>query len=233
MAEPFAPEWRDVLRAQVPAYPRLGEPLRERHEDCVKLLVAEQTWEGCDGLAVTDRIKVTIAGHASLMLLAAGEYYFDSVTAILVYPQVIERNRDGVVTENVGEAWESGSVILSWDEVESARWDTDQNVVIHEFAHHLDGRDGEMGGSIPFRDHRTQLRWEEVASREFSRHVTAVESGTPTLLDSYGATDRAEFFAVSSETFFQRPHRLLARHPELYELLVQFYQLDPREWQST
>lgn len=230
-AEPLLPAWRELLQAQVPAYKRLAPRQRTRHETCVKVLVAEQTWEGCEGLAVSEEMKVTIAGHAAVMLLGAGEYYFDSVTTVLVFPDVIERTSDGVVTHNVGEAWDSGSVIVSWSEVELARREDGRNIVIHEFAHHLDGRDGEMGGSIPFRDRPTQLRWEEVASREFDQHVAAVASGTRTLLDAYGATNRAEFFAVCSEAFFERPHRLCKRHPDLHELLTKFYQLDPRDWQ--
>ena len=214
-------------------YSRLSPELRSRFDDCVRILVAEQTFEGCDGIVVTQEMRLTILGHVATMLLGAGDFYFESVTSILVYPHVIERRRDGKVTRVVGEAWDTGNVILSWDEVASRNSNHRHNVVIHEFAHHLDGLDGEMGGSIPFGRPSIQEHWDRVSAREFDQLVANVETGRRTLLDPYGATNRAEFFAVASETFFGAPNALAKKQAELFELLASFYQIDPRLWQPT
>lgn len=202
-------------------------------EECIKILFGELTFEGCDGLIVNDDMRLSIIGHVATMLLGAGEYYFETVSSVLVFPHVIERRRDGVVTRVVGEAWNTGNVILSWDEVASTQDHNRHNVVIHEFAHHLDGLDGEMGGSIPFTNANLQAHWESVSASEFNQLVRNVDSGRRTLLDPYGATNRAEFFAVASETFFGAPHAMATKHAELFELLAAFYCLDPRQWQPT
>ena len=109
--------------------------------------------------------------------------------------------------------------------------DDGRNLVVHEFAHALDGLDGEMGGNVMFDDAETSDRWARVVEYEFSRLCEAKDNLTRTLLDHYGATNKAEFFAVSSETFFEQPYLLCAEHSELFELLVKYYKLDPRNWQ--
>ncbi len=233
LSTPLASQQRHTLEKYVVVYSRLPPELRSRFDDCVKILVNEQTFEGCEGIVVTDVMKLTILGHVATMLIGAGDFYFESVTSILLYPHVIERRRDGLVNQVVGEAWDTGNVILSWDEIKSKHSNDRHNVVIHEFAHHLDGLDGEMGGSIPFANPMIQEHWERVSTHEFDQLVASVDNGRHTLLDPYGATNRAEFFAVASETFFGEPNTLARKHVELFELLVSFYRIDPRLWQST
>ena len=193
-------------------------------------MVGERRWEGFDGLQVTEEMELTIAGRASLMLLGARDYYFQSVTTILVCPAQIERSHNGHFSRAVGEAWPSGGLLLSWPEILTDGRGCGRNVVIHEFAHHLDGLDGEMGGSIPFPDRADEQRWHDVANREYERLVDNARQGTPTLLDKYGATNPAEFFAVASECFFERPWEMQRRHSELFELMQTFYHVNPREW---
>jgi Mlc titration factor MtfA (ptsG expression regulator) len=128
-----------------------------------------------------------------------------------------------------GQAWQSGVVVLGWDEV---RRDTvittdGENVVLHEFAHMLDAEDGRMDG-MPVLDSGTAYRaWAALLTEEFAEHVARTERGESTALSPYGATNRAEFFAVATETFFERPLALRAEEPALYALLADFYQLDP------
>lgn len=233
MAEPLADARRRALKSHVPHYRRADAATRSALEDRVKVMLAERSWEGCDGLSVTDEMRVAIAGHAAVMLLGTRDYFFDSVASILIFPDVIERYHEGVVSHAVGEAWEEGHVVLTWPEIQLAsEGDDGRNVVIHEFAHHLDGLDGEMGGSIQFPSREDQRRWDELAGEEFEALVRDVDAGRRTLLDPYGATDEAEFFAVASEAFFETPEPLARRHPELYELLVKFYGLDPRHLES-
>ncbi len=219
------------LREHVRAYTAMQPKMRRRLEQITTVIITGCHWEGCDGLELTEEMQTVVAGHAAVMLLGAQDYYFESVTAILIFPGTIRRRSDGRRDANVGEAWDNGGIVLSWPEVKSiGRMADGQNVVIHEFAHHLDGRDGEMGGSIPFNSVADQARWDRVATHEFERLVDAVRQGKPTLIDRYGATNEAEFFAVCSECFFEQPHRMSGAHAELYEMLVRFYQIDPREW---
>lgn len=221
-----------VLHQHVAVYRQLPAELQRRHERIVSVMTARCHWEGCEGLVVTDTMRTRIAGHAAVMLLGAEDYYFDSVTAILIFPRDIHRVGQGHESPSVGEAWANGGVVLAWPEVLSISGNRDgHNVVIHEFAHHLDGLDGEMGGSIPFNNGEDQTRWERVAGEQFAQLVEDVRRGRPTLLDPYGATNEAEFFAVCSECFFEQPQRMSQAHPELFDLLRRFYQCDPLSWQ--
>ena len=105
-----------------------------------------------------------------------------------------------------------------------------KNVVIHEFAHHLDGLDGEMGGSIPFPSRADEQRWCNVATREFERLVADVRQGKSTLFDEYGTHSLAEFFAVASECFFEKPVEMERRYFDLFELMQMFYRVNPLAW---
>jgi Mlc titration factor MtfA (ptsG expression regulator) len=231
LRQPLSPERARWLSEHVAAYSSLEPPMRRRLEQIALVMIQRCHWEGCEGLAVTDQMRTLVAGHAAVMLLGAHDYYFDSVTAILVYPGVIRRSHEGRQSPTVGEAWANGGVVLSWPEVEGiGRGSRGHNVVIHEFAHHLDGSDGEMGGSIPFSSSNDQTLWQRVATQEYERLVDDVHHRRRTVLDPYGATNEAEFFAVSSESFFEQPHLMCQHHTELFELLVRFYQMDPRAW---
>ena len=160
------------------------------------------------------------------------KYYFDSVSAILVFPDVIQREPESDGIEyRAGEAYQSGQIVLSWPDVRAGGMRQDgYNVVIHEFAHHLDSLDGEMGGYIPFDNARDRELWEDVSRREFEALVQAKARRERVLLRYYGAQNRAEFFAVASEAFFEKPIRFAREHKELYDLLCRFYKIDPRTW---
>ena len=232
--------WLAFLEDNVPAFRNMTKAQRARLIECVKIIVAERSFEGCDGLQINERMKVTIAGHASLLLLGTPNYYFDTVRAILVFPDTIQRevtHNDqgqqvgGAIESRAGEAWQSGQIVLSWPDVLYGGQEQEGfNLVIHEFAHHLDSLDGEMGGFIHFDDPDDLKRWEEVSLREYENLVTASQIGLSVLLNFYGATNRAEFFAVASETFFEQPYRFQDDYPELFDLLRIFYRVDPRQW---
>lgn len=242
LARPFPQTWRDILEQRVRHYSQLSEPMRRRIEDCVALMVEERTFEGVGGLTLNDDVRVTIAGQAALLLLGVEGYYFDRVPTILVYPESYVRPggpTGGMVVdeeqEYAGEAWAGGPIVLSWrDVVRGGQHLGDgSNVVLHEFAHHLDGLDGEMGGSPPMPNRQMSDRWAKVIDSEYIRLVQAVRRGEPTLLDDYGATNKAEFFAVSTETFFEMPRDLQIEHPDWYEVLSDFYRLDTAQWDWT
>src|SRR5262249_27236571 len=128
-----------------------------------------------------------------------------------------------------GEAWHRGPVVLSWDAVRAGGQDHEdgQNVVLHEFAHQLDFLDGYGDGTPPPGRREQYEKWHESMTPEYDRLVEESERGKPKVLDEYGATTPAEFFAVATECFFERPVQMRRRHPALYELLRDYYAQDP------
>lgn len=229
--QPLGRDRSGWLKDHIAAHQKLDAPMRRRLEQIVTVMLARCDWEGCEGLVLREEMRTRIAGHAAVMLLGAKDYYFDSVSVILVYPGVIRRHDQSRRSPAVGEAWSNGGVVLSWPEVERIGIDGNKhNVVVHEFAHHLDGRDGEMGGSIPFTSTADQAEWSRIAAMEYGQLLDDVRHRRATVFDPYGATNEAEFFAVASEAFFEQPNRTDHHHQELFDLLTKFYQIDPRVW---
>ena len=237
LAQPWPESWSLFLNRNVRLTWRLSEAEMTKLQKLTQVFVAEKSWEGCDGLKVSEEMKVTIAATACLMLLGADQFYFENVRTVLIYPAAFRRETsDGMLTgesHRAGEAWQSGPIILSWPDAlqGSSNEDDGRNLVIHEFAHALDGLDGHMGGNPIFSDPTDVLQWATVVDQEFAALVDARANHQRTLLDHYGATNTAEFFAVASETFFEQPSELRREHGELFELLKKYYQVDPRNWQ--
>jgi hypothetical protein len=127
-----------------------------------------------------------------------------------------------------------GSLVLSWDAVKHGAADPadGKNVVLHEFAHQLDFENHAVDGVPELATREQQLTWSEIMRSEFASLRAADETGIPTLLDTYGATDPAEFFAVSVEAFFERPRALRSRHPKLYAELQRYFNQDPIEYSA-
>jgi Mlc titration factor MtfA (ptsG expression regulator) len=241
LAQPFPPEWDAVLRENFALYARLGDDERRRLQGRTQIFIAEKYWEGCGGLVITDEIKVTIAAQACLLVLGIEPEYYDRLLSVLVYPTgyfADERRQlpTGIVSEEtvlrLGEAWTSGPVVLSWDDVlAGGRFPQDgRNVVFHEFAHVLDLTHSGPDGTPELADAAQYRTWHDVMTAEFERLRRQSERRQKTVLDPYGATDAAEFFAVATEAFFERPRHLADEHPRLYELLRDFYRQEPLQW---
>lgn len=235
LAQPFPPEWLHYLEQNVLHYRYLSGAEQARLRDDLRILVAEKNWEGCGGLGMTDEIKVTIAAQACLLVLGMEHNYFDRVKSILVYPYGYHaegREAGGILespSARLGEAHYRGPVILSWAEVleDGRRPSHGKNLVYHEFAHQLDMLDGVINGTPPLKSRAQAERWKEVMTAEYESLIRASEHGRATLLDQYGATNEAEFFAVATECFFDRPVPMQQRHPQLYQLLGEYYNQDP------
>ncbi|MFO1077607.1 MAG: M90 family metallopeptidase [Planctomycetota bacterium] len=235
LAAPFPPAWLPLVEP-LPFYRALDARGQQRIRDDLRVLVAEKAWEGCGGLVLTDEIRVTIAATASLLLLDIEHDYYPQVRTILVYPRAwrkpAEMDAFGNVREasaNLGEAWSSGQVVLAWDAAQRGVRDPHDghNVVLHEFAHQLDLLDGAANGAPPLRGNDYCRQWQTTMAAEFATLQRAAAGGRATLLDAYGATNPAEFFAVATECFFERSRRLAERHPQLYEVLRAFSGQDP------
>jgi Mlc titration factor MtfA (ptsG expression regulator) len=230
--------WEGILVKNVPLYSRLNETDRRELQGHVRVFLDEKTFEGCGGLTITDEIRVTCAAQACMMLLHRETDYFRRLITILVYPSAyIAHGRThiggGVVLEGeegrLGEAWVDGVVVLSWDDVLSGGFDPrdGHNVVLHEFAHQLDHEDGAADGA-PVLAHRSRYAgWARVLGSEFEQLRGSSKSGRKSVLDKYGATNPAEFFAVATECFFEKPLPMRRKHPELYDEMKEYYRLDP------
>ncbi|MDD5286624.1 MAG: zinc-dependent peptidase [Desulfuromonadaceae bacterium] len=237
----FPPEWEAFVRTNLPHYSVLGDTERSELHATMQVFLEEKDWEGCGGLDLTDEIRVTIAAQACLLQLGLPHDYYRNVESILVYPStvmlpehrpgVFERV-DGPLDANVpilGQAFAQGPVILVWDAVLHGARHPEQghNVVYHEFAHKLDMLDGSADGTPPLAGRDQLAEWVDICSREFLRLRGLVEQGHKTFLDAYGATNEAEFFAVATEEFFDRPFALQKQAPDLYKLLCDYYRQDP------
>lgn len=239
----FPEAWLSVIKRNVRVYKRLPAPLREKLKDLVKVFMDEKSFEGCGGLELTEEIKVTIAAEACVLLLNRHpNYFYRKLSTILVYPTAYFAEGGTMIggqyarseTARAGESWHDGVVVLAWDHVKNdSTHDHDgHNVVFHEFAHQLDQEQGPSNGT-PFLERRDSYgAWAEILGKEFEELRRDIKQHHKDIIDAYGATNPAEFFAVVTETFFEQPNNLKDAHPELYEELKTCYELDPAEWDA-
>lgn len=237
---PTPASWPAILDRYVPYVRRLSQEDRGELFGHMHVFLAEKRFEGCGGLKITEAIRVTIAAQACLLLLHRETNYYSKLRSILVYPSTYvahapRRQPDGTVVEGpqarAGESWHHGVVVLSWDDVQHGAADIDDghNVVLHEFAHQLDSESGSVEGAPALGLRSRYVVWARVLGHEYDRLQREVAARHRTLIDAYGAQNPAEFFAVVTECFFERPVELLRRHPALYEQLRSFYRQDPAE----
>lgn len=236
LAQPRPEAWTTWLEPY-PLFAPLDAAERERVLDIARVIVAEKRWEGCAGLELDEEMQVVIAAQAALLLLELEHDYFPEVRSILVFPRSYEtpfprHGPGGVVTtgaQHAGEAWYRGPVILAWDWVRHGASDEKDgtNLVLHEFAHRLDFGDGWIDGTPRLRAPGALDTWRRVMTREFADLREAARRGRRHILDHYGATDEAEFFAVATETFFEKGAVLQRDHEELYDVLETYYGQDP------
>ncbi|MDA8174991.1 MAG: zinc-dependent peptidase [Nitrospiraceae bacterium] len=238
---PLPPQWEAFLRANIAHYCMLEDAERAELRAMTQVFLEEKRWEGCGGLELTDEIRVTIAAQACLLQLGLPHDYYRDVNTILVYPSTVmlpERSPGvfEIVTAPVepsgpilGQALTWGTVILVWDAVIHGARHPEQghNLVYHEFAHKLDMLNGAANGTPPMASRAQLAEWVAVCSREFLRLRRLAQMGHETFLDAYGAKNEAEFFAVATEEFFDRPLDLQRHSPDLYRVLAAYYRQDP------
>ncbi len=222
--------WADLLDEHFEHWRWLTADEKRRVGRIARVIVEEKYWEGCNGLDITEQMQVIIAAQAALLLLGVKHNYYSNVSTILIYPAgyVSSSRRDGAIVSEgnavLGEAHFRGPVILSWrDAIHGARSSEGRNLVFHEFAHQLDMMDGIVDGTPILRDREHVQRWIEVMTEHFDE---LREGHTRGVIDPYGATNPAEFFAVTTEAFFERPALLQDRLPELYDVLRDYFGQD-------
>ena len=222
--KPLPDRWRALLAARVPHVDALTPELRARFEPRVMEFLAKKKFYGCDDLQVTEEMRVVIAGMACLLVLRPDARVYPDLRSVLLYPTAFwvrheEPDEIGVVYEDevlqVGESQEWGRVILSWEDVEAALDGDEVNVPAHEFAHQLNEESPHEGAPL-LADY---TRWSKVMTAAYGE---LCDKGSP-VLDDYGTEGPGEFFAVATESYFQRGRELKRHHRELYELLKDYY----------
>ncbi len=233
----------DVLWSEIgQRYPFLfARPAADiaRLRELTSRFLADKEFHGANGFVITDAVALAIAAQAVLPVLHLGLHWYDDFVGIVVHPDEVLARR--VVTDEAGivhhydevltgEAMEGGPVMLSWRDVESAGESADQgyNVVIHEFIHKIDMRDGQPDGCPPLPTRSARQAWLAVMQAEFEAFREKVIiaqrfGGDPTWLDPYGAEAIDEFFAVACEAYFVNRRRFEAEFCNLVALLDGFF----------
>ena len=250
---PIAPAlWRRVTASWL--FMRgLGEDDNERLRRLSERFLASKHFSGTHGLEVSETMQVDIAAQASILVLELGLEWYEGWSEIVVYPAQFAPEREVVDEAGVvhltndpmsGEAWLGGPVILSYEDVAMTADEemrvAGYNVVIHEFAHKLDMRNGDPNGFPPLHAGMSSKDWKSAlaaAYEDFCARVAAAEAlperrmqaaldALP--MDPYAAESAAEFFAVASEAFFETPEQLAPAYPPMYGQLRLFYRQDPQ-----
>ena len=232
--ERFGEKEREILRREVPIYEKIPEQQRGILEGMIHIFLDEKHFEACGDLEeVTEEMRLVIAANACLLQLNRKPDYYEKLRSILVYPEAyVATMSDGAEHLRLGESWSSGSVVLSWASVKSGSRNAEDghNVALHEFAHQLDQANGTTDGLPKLSEGHSYREWARTFQAAFAKFSAKVNKGKKTVIDEYGATNAPEFFAVATETFFEKPKQLKKSYPEVYEQLQKFYKLDPVNW---
>lgn len=241
LSKPFPQTWLSIVKRRLPFFEKLQVKEQKQLLGLIQLFLAKKKFFGCNGLEINDDIRVTIAAEACLLLLNRATSVYSRLKYILVYPAAFQTghedyNQDGTITRGVkgllGQSWHHGKIILSWDDVTygAGNIQDGHNVALHEFAHQLDSETGSTNGA-PLLGQNSCQSWAQVLTEEFKDLQLSLHQRHKTVMDGYGATNPAEFFAVATETFFEKPDQLAKKHPELFAELEKFYRVNPAAWQ--
>jgi Mlc titration factor MtfA (ptsG expression regulator) len=240
MRKPFPDDWLEILTRNLPYYNCLPHDKQAQLKALVQAFLVEKWFEGAAGLTITDEIRVTIAAQACVLLLGREEDIYPGLRTIIVYPHTYQAHEtvhrpEGTQIERAqirtGESWSYGTIVLSWDNVLHGTLDMHdgENVVLHEFAHQLDDEMG-PGDGVPDLPNITRYKaWAKVFAQEYALLLDRLRRQRSDIFRAYAAESPAEFFAVATELFFERPRQLRSQHRELYAQLQLFYQQDPAE----
>ncbi|MDQ8193895.1 zinc-dependent peptidase [Coraliomargarita sp. SDUM461004] len=237
----FKDEWIRYLQNNLPLYTFLPQDLRERLHHKISQFVSATFFEGCNGLELDDEMILTVSAQACILVLNHEGRPYPELNTVLLYPTAFTTNSEsvgpgGTVIQRevkcLGESWSNGTVILAWDSVQHGAQNIydGHNVTLHEFAHQLDSRDGDTDGVPLLPSKEAYQTWATVLGEHCSTFINRVQRQQKTLLDPYGATNPAEYFAVATETFFEKSRQLKRKQPGLYHELEAFYRLDPASW---
>lgn len=227
-------EQRQRIGELFPLFRKMPGEVRQRVESLVPVFLDEKVLEPCGGVEeVTEDMRLAIAAPACLLVAYRSIDDYASLRSVLIYPDAFRvKDEWGEEDVRLGESWGSGSVVLAWESVLAGDRHPEDglNVVLHEFAHQLDQEDGLPDGLPELDFGHDAGKWSAAFLPAYEDLKAALRSGCRTVLDDYGAESPAEFFAVATETFFERARELRKEEPDLYQELRRFYGMDPAEW---
>ncbi len=235
---PFPKEYEAILLRYFPLYQKLPRFLQKRLQACILVFIKEKEFVGVK-LKIDETKKVLVAANACLLTIGHDRCMYKNLYTIYLYPETIVKKQQTIngwiVSEQkevlLGEAWQSGEVVLSWRDLVAGDINPSdgKNVGLHEFAHQLDMLDGEADGTppLPLKMYRW---WTKVMQKEFNKLQQLYKKHKKGFLDYYAITNAAEFFAVATEAFFEKPKKLQKEEPQLYQALKAYYKLDPASW---
>ena len=230
----LTPEQRKELGEDFVLYTKLPTDLRDELEGLMHVFIEEKSFEACGGLEeVSQHMQRVIAAQACLLLLRTHHQYYSNLRSILLYPDAYKApGQNGSEDIRLGESWSSGSVILTWSSVLAGGRNAEDghDVSLHEFSHQLDQDNGAGDGVPELQTSGCYKAWSDAFKPAFETLQKRVDAGKLTVIDDYGAVNPAEFFAVSTETFYEKPKQLKERYPELYDQLSSYYGVDPLSW---
>jgi hypothetical protein len=230
-------QWEEALSLS-PVLRRLNAGERRRLRELAGRFLHDKSIVGVQGLELTEGMKIFVAAQACLLILNLDPDDFDGWREVIVYPDTFvatheQQDAAGVVhlvrRALNGEAWDRGPVILSWDDIQPNPWAFEQgrNVILHEFAHKLDMRNGAANGMPPLHAGMSRPEWTETLTAAYDDLNTRLALAMPTPIDPYAAESPGEFFAVLTEVFFEQPVILHDVYPRVYALFREFYRQDP------
>ena len=222
-----------IIEQNVPLYKHLPDEMKTELHGLVNVFINEKKFEGCAGQQIDDQVKITIAAQACILLLNRKTKFYPKLKIIYVYPDTyVAKDQNDNTSARLGESWQNGPVVLAWNSVTGGakNMNDGKNVVFHEFSHRLDQEDGEADGA-PILDNRScYASWAKVLGSEFENLQKKALKRKRSVIGKYGATHPAEFFAVATEAFFEKPKQMHKKQPELYDELKSYYKTDPLEW---
>ena len=228
-------QW-EIAISSLPLLKGLTDSEIETLKELTILFLHHKEFEGAHELEVTQEMKLVIALQACLPILKLGWGVYNGWVTVIVYPagfmptRVI-RDEYGVEhhvqSSLAGEAWQRGPVVLAWNQTEHAGVIDGHNLVIHEFSHKLDMQNGAANGFPPLHRNMSVPAWTSALSEGFEYSKRKCDLGKHIGVDCYAASSPAEFFAVLSEVFFERPDVVKHRYPEIYGQFCQYYRQDP------
>ena len=229
--------WRTV-RTSLPIVATLSESDAGTLRSLTESFLRAKSLEGTGGFELDDESRVVVAAQACVPILELGMEAYSGWRSVIVYPGGFVSRGSSIDETGVeheweeprsGESWSDGPVVLSWEDVEASGRLEGYNVVIHEMAHKLDMLNGDANGFPPLHAEMDGATWYRVFSEAFEDLCARVDVGEETDIDDYATEGPDEFFAVTSEYFFEAPEVLDECYPKVYAELRAFYRQDPMQ----
>ena len=222
-----------IIENNVPFYKHLPTDAQNQLHGLVNVFINEKKFEGCAGQQITDEVKITIAAQACILLLNRKTKFYPKLKTIYVYPDTyVAKDQNDNPNARLGESWQNGPIVLAWNSVTGGANNIHdgKNVVFHEFSHRLDQEDGTADGAPILENRSCYKSWAKILGSEFENLQKKALKRRKSVIGKYGATHPAEFFAVATEAFFEKPKQMHKKQPELYDELKSYYKTDPLEW---